>query len=240
VWKKLREADGAAEGTFRSGSAEIRGANRSIVLVLLMGDLSTWDLFNHATLQLLGRRIEGQPLFQWARRALEDLSMQMAPEYARNFAREEFDAKNMDLSYGQRAIGPKDYSLPGLYWCNFLGAPYCDLIGRDRLLSAPAYEVKEVGAGVLLTLAEKPEEWKTPEYKAREQRVLDHIGREYVWERDHPDKPTKSPFKLPPTPPHDPSVDIKVLHKGGGQYEVLNPDLRAKLGLPGIWWNSSS
>lgn len=116
----------------------------------------------------------------------------------------EWNAKNMELERGARAIGG-DISryLPGLYWLNFFGEPYRKLIGKERLLSAPAHEIVEVDAGVLVCLAERPESWDSPEYKAVENRVLDHLGREYFFDRNDTERKTVAPdFGLEPLPPH--------------------------------------
>lgn len=222
-----------------SGSAELRGANRSIDVVVSMSDRpftpspDGWQFTNRISIGVYRKSVEGIISARWSLVAIESLCSSLSPAYARICSNDETNAKNMCFDHGVCAIGAGDASyLRGLYWANFFGGAYCDLIGRDKLLSAPAHEAKEVGTGVLILLSEKPEEWNTPEYKNREQRFLDHVGREYFFERDNPDKPTKSPFNLPPRPPAEPGNTIQVLHQGGGKYEVLNPDLREKLGLP--------
>jgi hypothetical protein len=54
------------------------------------------------------------------------------------FDRDGFRARNLDETSGARALG-RDMSkaLPGLYWLNLFGAPYVDLIGVERLRTAP-------------------------------------------------------------------------------------------------------
>ena len=192
----------------------------------------SWSCANGISIQIVRRRVEGLLYSDFCRETLTVLGTSNILQIDLGSAklRDEGFAKNVDQTRGGwRALGPRDLSLPGLYWLNFLGQPYCDLIGRDRLLSAPAFEVKEIGSGVLLALAAEPEEWNTPSYREREQRVLDHIGREYVFERDKPDKPTKGPFNLPSLPPHDPTKDISVLHGGGDNFRRLTPEEVAEL-----------
>jgi hypothetical protein len=83
--------------------------------------------------------------------------------------------------------------LQGLYWLNFFGAPYVDLIGRERLLSAPAYEVKAVGDGVLLVLDSDADAWQSEEYQRREQHVIEHLGKQYFFSRHDPERKTVAP-----------------------------------------------
>jgi hypothetical protein len=35
--------------------------------------------------------------------------------------------------------------IPDIYWGNVFGKPFIELFGRDRLMSAPAYSVREIG-----------------------------------------------------------------------------------------------
>jgi hypothetical protein len=95
--------------------------------------------------------------------------------------------------------GDASRHLPGLYWLNFFGKPYCDLMGRERLLSAPVAEVLEMGDGILLRLADDPRKWSSLEYKAAERRVLEHIGSQYFFLKDQPNRKTIAPdFDLSP------------------------------------------
>ena len=74
--------------------------------------------------------------------------------------------------------------LPGLFTVNFLGEAYCELIGRERLLTAPAMRAELVDSGALLVLGQDPAEWDTPPRRDAEQAVLDHIGREHFFLKD--------------------------------------------------------
>ena len=139
--------------------------------------------------------MEQQPTCAWARQFFAAVVEALPTDYANSHANQEFEAKNMVLDRnGAEAIGIGlvDY-LPGLYWLNYLGPPYVDLIGFDRLLSAPAYEVKEIAGGVLLALAADADEWQSPEYQAREAAVIEHIGKKYFFSRSDPDRETVAP-----------------------------------------------
>ncbi len=61
----------------------------------------------------------------------------------------------------------------------FFGRPYVEEIGRERLLSAPAYRVEAIGeAGVAIQLTEDPFDalrFEAPFLEARE-RVKHHLG----------------------------------------------------------------
>jgi hypothetical protein len=138
--------------------------------------------------------MEGQSPVEWSRNFFEQLNLHLPVRYAHTYFDEEFDAKNIVRDDGVRAVGVKlTKSLPGLYWLNYFGAPYVDLIGKDRLLSAPAHETKEVGTGVLLSLAESGDSWDSPAYVEREQRTIEHIGRQYFFSRKGPDEEKIAP-----------------------------------------------
>jgi len=42
--------------------------------------------------------------------------------------------------------------LPGIYWANFLGRPYIEFFGRDKLLATPCYEIREINDDLILLL----------------------------------------------------------------------------------------
>jgi hypothetical protein len=84
-------------------------------------------------------------------------------------------------------------SLPGLYWLNYFGPPYTKLFGKERLLSAPGFEVGEADGGVLVALDEVPMTWTGGEYRAREAAVIDHLGREFFFSKDTPERKTVAP-----------------------------------------------
>lgn len=194
----------------RFGHLELRGANDSLAIFVSLDDhvfapiSGTYSLANSIGMQIYEPLVERFDAAEFVRKFAAAACAEFAPWHAHGEMTKEWDAKNMELERGARAIGG-DISryLPGLYWLNFFGAPYCDLIGKERLLSAPANETVEVDAGVLVCLEEKPETWDSPEYKATENRVLDHLGREYFFDRNNMDRNTKAPdFGLEPLPRH--------------------------------------
>ncbi|NJK52743.1 MAG: hypothetical protein HC936_07795 [Leptolyngbyaceae cyanobacterium SU_3_3] len=86
-----------------------------------------------------------------------------------------------------------EYAIPGLYWLNYFGAPYINLMQRERLISAPAYEVFENDGGVLVALDETPLNWQDESYKARERQVIEHLGSQYFFNRNEPERKTIAP-----------------------------------------------
>lgn len=100
----------------------------------------------------------------------------------------------VDNETGAYAIGANvNKAIPGLYWLNYFGGPYVDLIGRERLLSAPAHEVKPVGDGILIELDSSADAWQSETYVQREQAVINHLGTQYFFSRLHPDRQTTAP-----------------------------------------------
>jgi hypothetical protein len=178
------------------GSAEFRGPTPAVILVMhvdayLVAPMETgfrWG--NGITFQVCRSRVEGLPADEWARRTLRQMAEALAPAHAYAGRQEEYYAKNMDFSAGARALG-WDISrfLPGLYWLNYFGAPYVDLIGRDKLATCPgASEVS--GGGFVIGTAEKSGDWQSGACREREQQVLDRLGRRYFFDRNRTGQPT--------------------------------------------------
>jgi hypothetical protein len=100
----------------------------------------------------------------------------------------------IDDETGVRAVGASiTHAIPGLYWLSFFGRPYVDLMGRERLLSAPAYEAKSVDDGVLVALDASADAWETAVYREREQAVIEHLGKQYFFSRHDPSRQTIAP-----------------------------------------------
>ena len=123
-------------------------------------------------------RIEQHSAADWARNFFAQAVAHLPVRYANCHLAEEFNAKNMvrtpELT---TAIGVQvDKAVPGFYWLNYFGIPFVKLIGREALLSAPAYKVEPVGDGVLIALSESPDEWANAAYRERENAVITCIG----------------------------------------------------------------
>ncbi|MFN8635247.1 MAG: hypothetical protein U0893_15460 [Chloroflexota bacterium] len=187
------------------GSEELRGANPSLILIIDLDDVvfrpigNTWIWGNSIAIQICRARVEGASAPQWAHDLFVALCGALSPVHAKACMSGEYATKNISHEGGgTRAIGiDRSSSLPGLYWLNFVGRSYRDFIGLDKLSTAPAFEAREIGDGVLIGLADDPRSWSTPEYQRRERAVLDHIGTEYFFDRSQPDRRTTAPpFKF--------------------------------------------
>jgi hypothetical protein len=148
----------------------------------------------------------------------EGLCATVSPVFGHAELTSEYDAKNLSFD-GQclMAVGiDVSRALPGIYWRNFYGRSITERISRERLLTAPATEVREVDGGILLALAEDPTTWNTPEYRLLERQVLNHIGPQFFFSRDDPDRQTVPPVEgLPDLPPTPPLGVIVKLDQGG-------------------------
>lgn len=188
------------------GTAEIRGKFGSLIVVISVDEqifnaiAGRWLLGNYVSIQVCEATVEKQDAAEWASRTLEMACGAMSPLYASAHMSAERLEKNMDREGGtMKAVGV-DISryLPGTYWANFFGKPYRDLIGGRKLLSSPAWRTMSADEGVLIYLHEDPEAWGGEEYHATEQAVLEHIGREYFFDKNDLNRETKAPdFGLP-------------------------------------------
>ena len=180
----------------RLGRAVLTGSYTGLSFFIFHFEGTLPPELNYLAVEIYGpSTIEGQLTSSWARQFFEAVAGRLPVRYGHAHLTEEFHAKNrIDDETGARAIGVAiPDALPGLYWLNYLGAPYVDLIGRERLLTAPAYEVKAVGDGVLLALDESADAWQSADYIAREHATIDHLGKQYFFSRWQPDRKTVAP-----------------------------------------------
>lgn len=173
------------------GSAELRGSSHELIVVVAVDE----DPFapiggavllgNRISLQLPRPHVNRQPASVWASVIFEDLCAATSPAWGSVRSIAEYEAKVMSDGPHTAAVG-RNFArfLPGLFTVNFLGEAYCELIGRERLLTAPAMRAELVDSGALLVLGQDPAEWDTPPRRDAEQAVLDHIGREHFFLKD--------------------------------------------------------
>ena len=164
--------------------------------IYLFHNESTLPELDNISLDIIDRStMEGQDISAWARTFFQAVVERLNVRYANVHIHEEFKAKNMiDDETGVEAIGVQLWqSLPGLYWLNYFGTPYVKLMGRDRLLSAPAYEVAEVNGGILLALDATADAWQSLDYRRRERDVIEHLGRQFFFSRHDPEYQTVAP-----------------------------------------------
>lgn len=180
---------------------ELRGADDSLEVWLFAQDClfmklrEAWAFANAIEVDVHREMVEKERADDWATSLLLHMCRAGSIWYARIATWGEFLHKN--LTQGERGSEPVGLdvsrALPGLYWANYFGAPYVKLIGRERLLSAPAWSVKEVGQGILLELDAESRRWETAAYKVRERQVLEHLGNEYFFCKEAPARDTVGP-----------------------------------------------
>jgi len=178
------------------GSSVLVGAYKNLSCFLYFVDGISDTVSNGFSVEILDHtEIEGRSIPNWCRRFFQAISEVLPIRYAKGYDNNEFQAKNMhEGDDGSWAVGMNFHNhLPGVYWLNCFGPEYIELIGKGKLLSAPAYEVIETANGVVMSLSESPDEWDTATYKKREQAVVDHLGPQYFFSRDDPDRQTSAP-----------------------------------------------
>jgi hypothetical protein len=77
--------------------------------------------------------------------------------------------------------------LPDLFWGNVFGKPYVEMFGRERLLSAPAYLVKEIAPNMIyLQLSESITDMHTKfsQVDATRSKVKEHLKLDAFWRAD--------------------------------------------------------
>lgn len=91
-----------------------------------------------------------------------------------------------DPKYGETIL-PTDLrkGLPGIYWANFFGLEYVEKIGRQRLLSAPCEDIRELpDGGVLILTTPSPLNPSLEVNRAKQKALRDYLGEELFahWE----------------------------------------------------------
>lgn len=87
---------------------------------------------------------------------------------------------------------PISHSIPGVFWVNFFGAPYVEMLGADKLRTAPCCSVRELDyGGFMLMLAPTPDEANSRKGRKMAEAVKDHLGREYFYDRSDGDSYAK-------------------------------------------------
>jgi hypothetical protein len=86
--------------------------------------------------------------------------------------------------------------LPDVYWATCLGGDYVKTLGRKRVLSAPAAEVKEIDGAVYIQLTSEPRDMvESPELvESARLRVIQHLGRKLFFD---PARPKSEAVRVP-------------------------------------------
>src|SRR5439155_12634840 len=73
--------------------------------------------------------------------------------------------------------GTARQALQGVFWANFVGPEYVQVLGEERLDKSPAYKVEKLpDGGMLLLLSESPFDASKDEYQARKQQLRSYLG----------------------------------------------------------------
>jgi hypothetical protein len=201
VFQQLADEEEAQPSSRVFGQAELAGADPSLIVVVSIDSQVLaragvkWIWGNRITFQVGRSRVDGIPAAEWTRRAFEALCVGLSPQHGHAEMFEEYEAKNISHDDGGTQAVGVDVSryLPGLYWLNFLGRAYCELIGTERVLTTPCPEVRPVDQGVLIALSTDPATWVTAEYGNVEARAREHLGQQYFFSGDDPERNTVSP-----------------------------------------------
>lgn len=178
------------------GSAVLKGAYRGVRIYLDACDTAVPPELNHVAIEIGGlAAVEGVSPDKWALAFFEDAVGCLSPRYGNARLEDEFARKNLvDDQSGLRAIGVRlEVSLPGMYWLNYFGDPYVDLLTDSGLLSVPAPLVKRAGRGVIVGLADSPFSWDSDVYRERERQVIAHLGTRYFFDRSDPARQLLAP-----------------------------------------------
>jgi len=173
----------------RTGSIELKGSNGSITAVLglddyvfiPLGKIFIWG--NTLSLQLRGVMAKRRNDFNLLSSEFRTLCKEIQPVYANAHAVDEFNAKNMDLTHGARAIG-NDISkhFRGLYWENFFRSDLVKKIwgGKPPL---PDCAKTQDADGLAFCLGESPYSWADPSRVECESKVRAMLGNNLFFDR---------------------------------------------------------
>ncbi len=197
---RMLEASGTAG--IRSGFCEIDGATGALCVVpdfherIMQGRHDGGLAFNNnIAIQVRAVKVDGVRAAAWIPPVFEELCAALGPVWAHAESTAEFFAKLMDNEGGGLQRIGLDYSryLPALFPLNFFGPAYVNLIGRDRLASIPCGRFVEYPHGVLIEAGPLDAVSATAEPVLCQEAILDHLGRQYFFSREDPDRRTIAP-----------------------------------------------
>jgi hypothetical protein len=173
---------------------------RSPKLLAIIGwDKHTWECLNTCLFSIEekgspGKAGSGEP------QSVGPLLRALVPVLSPTWSQICTDGEREAVGYYEtvdRSGPPRDLVinvLPGLYWGNLFGPQYVELIGRERLFSAPAHRVEDYPEGcVCLVAYEDPNEWHTLQAQAAKRAIIRHLGEDLFFDRDRPSGPWCAP-----------------------------------------------
>ena len=201
TYEALVESCGTSLYDGELGAVTLTGDYRGVYIILIVNDWLFMQqpkqgglIFgNDISIWVERKDVEGMPAAEWMSRAFATLCESMDFMYGFAYSNGELYSKNADE---RRGVGIGSYPskhLPGLYWINFFGQPYVKLIGKNRLVTTPGVITKSTPTGVIVQFGNEPLAWRTRGYRTAIEKALDHIGRQYFFDRQAPNRKTVAP-----------------------------------------------
>jgi hypothetical protein len=164
-----------------AGSVELRGSGPELVVVVSVDAMvvsplgARQQLGNRIAVQVRRPAVDRSAGETWLQQAFEVFCAKLSPAWGRAGHAGEYWAKVMSDQPRVEAVG-RDFGrfLPGVFWLNFYGRRYRELM-------------------VLIAIAGSPAAWDTPEYAVSEQQVQDHLGTELFFAKAEPRRVTIAP-----------------------------------------------
>ena len=88
-------------------------------------------------------------------------------------------------------------ALPGIYWANFFGPAYVELLGKESFASLSAYKKEELpDGGYIVITARSPFDYDQPETQKAEKEIVNHLGDDIFFDRLNPTKECRIPDQI--------------------------------------------
>jgi len=203
-YNQLVSQHGKGEYERNSGTIGITGATSDFELIISLDEYSfspsagRYLIGNSISFHLESERISGLSSSVFIKKIIQEICKKLNPMYGNAYIYEERDSKNMNREGSVMAIGV-DISryLPGLYWLNFFGDKYVNLIGKSKLVEAPAERVEVFDSGILIETHKDPKRWAQESQKNNS--LLEYIGKKYFFDKAGLNRETIAPdFNLKP------------------------------------------
>lgn len=178
------------------GSAVLSGDRDDVVIFLDTTKSTLPPELNSIGIEIVGaNNVNDKPVHSWAEEFFLEAVARLSTRYGCAYAIDEFEAKNLVRTEGGvSAVGVRiGAAIPGVYWLNFFGDAYLEMAGLDRFLSLPAGVVLRNPKGVIVRLADTPHEWQDREYVDAARQIVEHLGIQFFFDRDQPERATKAP-----------------------------------------------
>jgi hypothetical protein len=150
------------------------------------------------TMSFMSSRVDGRTIVN----LVSELSCLLSADFASAYVvfEDRERAKRRYKAVRPMIIGPftvdLQRSIPDLPWLSVFGPPYVELFGRDRILTCPAFQVKELQKGCWsLQIADQPSSCREDpdEYERRRDQAKEHLGLDCFLDLADPDSQRRAP-----------------------------------------------